>query len=70
MKWPIKIDYAETGKQCANISSALILGILIQLFLEPQKIRTLFSILGILSGFGWYILAQYCFTRSKEEKNK
>ncbi|NIT74735.1 hypothetical protein GWO43_28525 [candidate division KSB1 bacterium] len=67
MNFPIKIDHTETGKQCANISSALVLGILIQFFFEPEKVRLLFSTLGFLSGIGWYVLAQYCFTRSKEK---
>lgn len=66
MKLRLKIDYRETGKQCAAISTALVLGVLVQLLLEPQKARPLLSVLGILAGLAWYAVAQYCFTRKSK----
>jgi hypothetical protein len=42
MKLHLKIDHKETGKQCASISTGLVLGALAQLLLEPQKIGRCF----------------------------
>jgi len=60
--FPMKIDYQETGKQCAAISTGLVLGGLAQLLLDPQKVRLLSFILTIIGALGWYIAAQYFFT--------
>lgn len=67
MKFRLKIDYRETGKQCAAISTALVLSVLVQLLLEPQKARPLLSVLGVLAGLVWYALAQYCFTHKSKD---
>jgi len=64
----MKIDYKETGKQCAAISTGLVLGALAQLLLDPQKIRLLSLILTIVGALGWYVAAQFFFTH-KSKKN-
>jgi hypothetical protein len=63
MKFHFKIDNKETGKQCAAISTGLVLGALAQLLLEPEKIRPLFLMMTILGALGWYVAAQIFFTR-------
>jgi hypothetical protein len=63
MRIHLKIDYKETGKQCAAISTGLVLGSLAQLILEPQRVRPLVFIVAIIGALIWYIIAQYFFTR-------
>jgi hypothetical protein len=67
LKFHLKIDYKETGKQCAAISTGLVLGVFAQLFLEPQKIRLLSFILTIIGALVWYLIAQYFFTHAPKE---
>jgi hypothetical protein len=57
MRLHLKIDHKETGKQCAAISTGLVLGALAQIFLEPQKIRALALIFTIVGAIIWYIIA-------------
>ena len=66
MKFHFKIDNKETGKQCAAISTGLVLGALAQLLLEPQRIRLVAIIFTILGAIIWYASAQFFFTREAE----
>jgi hypothetical protein len=70
MKLYLRIDYKETGKQCAAISTGLVLGALAQMLLEPQKIQPVFLILTVLGAIGWYAAAQFFFTREAKNGKK
>jgi len=69
-KLHLKIDNKETGKQCAAISTGLVLGALAQLLLEPQKIRPVFLTMTVLGALGWYAVAQFFFTREAKNGKK
>jgi len=56
LKLRLKIDNKETGKQCAAISTGLVIGALAQLLLEPERIQPVLLTIATIGAFVWYAL--------------